>query len=203
MLVSSWVERVEDHFGHWAVPNLVRVLVGLNIATYLFNLVSPGFIDILTLQPEAVMHGEVWRVVTFLFIPPVDLHPIFLLLFFWFLWWVGDALEGEIGSFQVNLFYLVSLLAVGAATPFIGLAVVPNVYLHTAIFLMFGTLFPEVQILLMMVIPTPAKILAWISAAWTGLQFFLVPEIRLVIAASMAGYLAFFGEALVRWMLRK
>jgi hypothetical protein len=203
MLVSSWVESLEGRFGHWAIPNLVRILVGLNAATFVLNLLSPGFVDILTLQPDAVMRGEVWRLVTFLCIPPIEMHPVFLLLFFWFLWWVGDALEGEIGSFQVNLFYVVSLAAMAAITPFCGAPVVPNIYLHTAIFLMFGTLFPEVQILVYFVLPIPAKILAWISAGLTAFQFVMLPGYRMIILASMAGYLFFFGGSLVRWLMRK
>src|SRR6266480_2714055 len=57
-----------------------------------------GFLRLLDLDPVAVMHGEVWRLVTYIFIPqmasmlplPDWVNVAFYILF---LWWMGNGLD--------------------------------------------------------------------------------------------------------------
>ena len=109
MSPARWTDSLEDLLGRWSVPYLTRGLVALNAAAWLLNLASPGFTSILKLDPSLVAQGEYWRLITFLFVPSNSAHPIFLLLFLWFLWSIGDALEEAWGSFHLNLFFLIDL----------------------------------------------------------------------------------------------
>jgi len=60
-----------------------------------------------------VRQGEVWRLVTYIFIPSIG-SPIvdwlFAALYIWYLWWLGDGLESAMGSFRVNVFYFLGML---------------------------------------------------------------------------------------------
>ena len=112
MSPAGWTDFLEQHLGRWSVPHLARGLVAMNAASWLLNLASPGFLAILKLDPALVLQGEFWRVITFIFVPPSSAHPIFFFLFLWFLWSIGEALEENLGSFHLNLYFLTSMAAV-------------------------------------------------------------------------------------------
>ena len=70
-------------------------------------------------------------------------------------------------------------------------------YLMQSMFLALATMYPDVQVLLMFIIPLKAKWMGYFSAALMLVEFIIgaVP-IKLLILASMAGYLLFFGSQL-------
>ncbi|MCX6936255.1 MAG: hypothetical protein NTZ01_08745, partial [Verrucomicrobia bacterium] len=146
MSPAGWTDYLEQHLGRWAVPYLTRGLVAMNAAAWILNLSSPGFSSILKLEPSLVVQGEFWRLLTFLFVPPSSAHPIFLLLFLWFLWSIGDALEATWGSFHLNLFLLIGVLSV-ITVAFVGPSAPVNpFYLHNSLFLAFATTLPDQKV---------------------------------------------------------
>ena len=76
MSPAGWTDFLEERFGRWSVPHLVRGLVAMNAASWLLNLASPGFLAILKLEPTLILQGEWWRALTFIFVPPASAHPI-------------------------------------------------------------------------------------------------------------------------------
>ena len=64
-----WIYVLERRFGHLAIPGLMRVVVMFNVLVYLMMWSKPAFAEMLTLRPERVMTGEVWRLATYIFIP--------------------------------------------------------------------------------------------------------------------------------------
>jgi hypothetical protein len=165
----------------------------MNAGAWLLNLASPGFTSILKLEPSLVVQGEFWRLITFLFVPPSSAHPIFLLLFLWFLWSIGDALEEIWGSFHLNLYLMIGVLAVITTAFLFPSAPVNPFYLHNSLFLAFATTLPE-QKVFFFPIPIPLSV-RWVAAISSALLFlpalfepFLLPG----ILAGLAGYLAFY-----------
>ncbi|MFQ3670767.1 MAG: hypothetical protein SNJ84_04855, partial [Verrucomicrobiia bacterium] len=169
MRVAPWVEWVEDRFGAWAIPHVTRYLVGLNLATYLLEGLSPGFTQILILDQAAILSGEIWRIATFILVPAVKASPLFFLIFLWFTWFVGDYLESEWGPAKLNLFYLTGI----ASLTLVSLLFVPgpirNDLLLTSLILPFGTVFPTMTIMLFFVLPVQARWLAIIYAGFLAL----------------------------------
>lgn len=193
MTPAAWTDKTEQVCGRWAVPHITRGLVAFNAAAWLLNLASPGFTSILKLEPSLVMQGEFWRVLTFLFVPPSSAHPIFLLLFLWFLWSIGDALEQAWGSFHLNLFLIIGVGAV-VATAFLFPAVPINpFYLHNSLFLAFATTLPD-QKVFFFPIPVPVSV-RWVAAISSALLFLpacFAPSLLPGILAGLAGYFAFY-----------
>jgi len=99
------------------VPALPMTAVCLGFAALVFGLawLLPGFVSILVLDPDKIRHGEVWRLVTYIFIPQ-SLHPLWVIFALWFLWWVGEGLERAWGSFRLTLYILVVMIGTTAAT---------------------------------------------------------------------------------------
>jgi membrane associated rhomboid family serine protease len=193
MSPARWTDVLEDHFGRWAVPYLTRGLVAMNAGAWLLNLASPGFTSILKLDPNLIRQGEFWRLITFLFVPPNSAHPIFLLLFLWFLWSIGDALEDVWGSFHLNLFFLVGILAVVLTAFFWGSAPVNPFYLYNSLFLAFATTLPDQKVFFFPIpIPLSVRWVAGISSALLFLPAFFEISLLPGILAGLAGYLAFY-----------
>ena len=64
--MSKW----ERKFGKYAIPNLTVVLLGCYIVGYLMTWLAPGIMTYLTLNPYAIIHGQVWRLITWVIAPP-------------------------------------------------------------------------------------------------------------------------------------
>ncbi len=198
-----WISTLERRFGHLAIPGLMRVIVMCNVLVYVMMFSKPEIVEVLTLRPERVIAGEVWRLVSYIFIPAtsaggranmVPLNLLLALFYFNFLWYMGDGLERAWGSFKFNLFYLVGMVGTTVAVFFFGSGDVSGLYLNLSLFFAFATLFPNFPILLWFIIPVPAKWIALVSLGFTGLAFVDgSSSTRLAILVSLANYLLFFG----------
>ena len=199
-----WLSLLERRFGHLAIPGLMRVIVGFNVLVYVMMFSRPEVIDTLTLRPERVMQGEVWRLVSYIFIPAagtgggrlnmLPLSLLFALLYFNFLWFMGEALERAWGSFKFNLFYLVGMVGTTVSVFLFGSGDVSGLYLNMSLFFAFATLFPNFPILLYFILPVAAKWIALVSLAYVGFSFVDgSTSVRLAIVVSLANYLLFFG----------
>jgi len=184
------LSKLERRFGRFAIHNLAAYLVALNGFVFVLALARPAFIDALVFDPERVRRGEIWRVITFVFIPP-SFSPIWIIFTLYFAWLCGMALESVWGAFRFNLFYLLGMLGTMAAAFILGQSM-SSFYLNTSIFLAFATLFPNYEILIFFILPVKAK--------WLGFLTFLTLAVsfgdgntatRLAIGVAMANYLLF------------
>ena len=91
MTGNSFSNKFERKFGRYAIPNLSLYLVICYAVGYLIYIINPSFLGYLTLDPFKIfMHGQIWRLVTWVIIPP-DTSNIFfrsdhagILLFHWY-----------------------------------------------------------------------------------------------------------------------
>ena len=65
----AWLDKLERRLGFLAVPGLMRIVVGLTALVFALASLVPGFTSMLDLDPARVLHGEVWRLVTYIFLP--------------------------------------------------------------------------------------------------------------------------------------
>ena len=196
-----WINALERRLGHLAVPGLMRIIVAFNVLVFLLLMAKPSFVDTLTLLPDRVLAGEVWRVISYVFIPQVAAHgdPLTLLSLFLYLnmlWLMGEGLEQAWGSFKLNLYYLVGVLATATAVCCLHLNEATGLYLNTSLFLAFATLFPNFPILLFFFIPVRAKWLAMATFFFLVLTFLgETMTVRTSIVVALGNYLLFFGPA--------
>ena len=194
----NWIDRAEHRFGHLAIPNLVRVIAGLNgLAFLLYRMVNPHLVEVLGLDPQAIMRGEVWRLVTYIFIPSIG-SPVtdwlFELLWIWWLWWIGDGLESALGSFRVNVFVFLGMAGITAAAFFTGSGFAAMM-LDSSLFFAFARFYPEEVIYLMMLVPVKVKWLAWVGGLFLVLGFMANGwGYRFTLLAAFANYFIFFGR---------
>lgn len=172
------MSKFERKFGKYAIPNLTLVLILCYIVGYIIQLINSTFFDYLTLDPYRILHGEVWRLFTWLVVPPdsFDLFTIIMLLFFYN---IGTTMERTMGTFRYNVYIFTGILftiigsflcmgwvylvpsSVGNLPYFwamnIGSLLFSTYYINLSVFLAFAATYPNVQVLLMFVIPVKVK----------------------------------------------
>lgn len=201
----SLLSRMESKFGRFAVPNLTVILIIGQVFLYVAREFAPGQADGDVLQrirliPAAVLAGEVWRLVTFLFDPPIT--NVFFAFFFWYMFYfMGTALEASWGTFRYNAFlfagYIACLIGAGIACFAPGGAAMPasNGFLYGTVFLAFARLYPDFVLYIMFILPVKIKWLAILQWIMYGLAFLSGDwMMKGMIVASVANYFLFFGR---------
>lgn len=192
----NWLDKFERKLGHIGIKGLMTYIVGMNAVVFVLWLLEPAFIYKLVLEPSLVMQGEVWRLVTYLFIPPT-FSPIWLIFTLYFYYLIGSSLEREWGTFKFNIYYLIGMIGTTAAVFLTG-GIGTSFYLNLSLFLAFAYIYPNFQILLFFFFPVKIKYLAWLDAAflvWTVITG-LIPD-KAAVAVSIINFLLFFGKDII------
>jgi hypothetical protein len=199
----SFLDRLERRLGFMAIPGLLRYIAILTALVFFLYKLDPSYLRLIDLDPSAIGRGQVWRLVSYLFIPqltsllpfPDWINAAFYVLF---LWWMGNGLEGAWGPFRLTLFYLIGMIGTTVAALLFG-AAFSNVMLTASLFFAFAKFFPDVVIYFAYVLPLKVKWIAWGSAALLLYKFiFASMEYRTALVAAMANYLLFFGPEIYR-----
>ena len=107
----NWITKLERKFGRYCIPNLISILIGGQILVYAVELFVNQYISFyLNLDRGALLAGQIWRVITFMFVPFSGGGPLSVVLGIYFTWFIGTALEKEWGDFRFNLYLLLGML---------------------------------------------------------------------------------------------
>ncbi|MFV0415868.1 MAG: rhomboid family intramembrane serine protease [Chthoniobacterales bacterium] len=201
----KFLDRMEQRFGRFAIPDLIRYVVILNALVYVIQFTSPGYSSFLQLYRPLVLQGEVWRLITWVFIPGGGSNTFFVLIALLFLWFLGEGLESMMGSFRVNLFYFTGIIACTASAMIfgndsgVGSGLGAGMFLNLSVLFAFATLQPNMSVMLFFIIPVKIKWIAFFSLALLILSFVGFSLIdKAITIASLANYLLFFGPAFIR-----
>ena len=187
------MSKFERKFGKYAIPHLTNILIICYAVGYFLYYFANPLLDYLTLNPYAILHGQVWRLVTWVIVPPTSSSGMFglfgTLITLYFYWSIGSTLEQVWGTYRYNVYLLSGILftivgsfvAYGCAWAFYadkwGLNVASNAevifnagstcfstyYITMSLFLAFAATFPNAQVLLMFFIPLKVK--------WLGVMY--------------------------------
>lgn len=100
--MNNWLNKLERKFGRFAVPNLIVWLIGAYCIGFAVYTVSPSLLSMLTLSPYHILHGQIWRLFTWILMP-TDTNIIFLLIMAMFYYQLGTTLERSWGTFRFNV----------------------------------------------------------------------------------------------------
>ena len=200
----TWIRWLEARAGFLGIPRLMQMIALLNGLVYLLHLFQPSYVFALLLIPERILHGEVWRLVSYIFVPEMllrggnpALQPLFLFVYLWFLVWMGDALEHAWGAFRVTLYYFLGMVGVTIAAFLFGGGGLFAFLLNLSLFFAFATLYPDVQIYVLFVLPLKVKWLALVSLAPLFLELLLGSlSAKAAILVSFLNYFVFFGPTI-------
>lgn len=215
----NWLNKLERKIGKYAIPNLMKWLLGAYAIGVVLTLINPQAAAFLSFHPYLIMKGQVWRLVTWIF-QPSNTSIISLLFMFLLYYQLGNVLERSWGTFRFNvyiiggmlvtiigclLFYGIIAMCFGdvfaEATSINMGQLVSADYIYMSIFLAFAVMFPNMQLYIYFFIPVKMK---WMSvfyaviivydiykaARWYG----LFPAIIMVVVVTMSllNFLIFF-----------
>lgn len=191
------LNSLEYKYGKYAVNNLMLIVVGAMAIVFVMDLLisSASGISIYSLlmfNRSAIFRGEVWRILTFAFLPPND-SLIFIIFSLYFYYMIGTALEREWGAFRFNLFYIAGIIGTIISGLIMGFA--DNYFLNMSLFLAFAILYPNFQILLFFILPVKMKYLAYLDLALFAYMFIVNSwSVRLCIIVSLINLILFFWD---------
>jgi hypothetical protein len=179
----GFVNNLERRFGWISFPGLLRGIVILQFFTFfLIAILDQGEGEVLTLLVfdwRSILSGEVWRLISFVFIPVILPSGTLSFVFIFFVLFIGflfaDTLENSWGVFRASIFvYATIILQIAANILFHKyLHLIPlamgGALLYQSLFFAFATLFPRYEFRLMLLFPIQVWILALINAALLGL----------------------------------
>jgi hypothetical protein len=192
----KWIDRLEKKYGKYGIHNLMLYIIFGTVSVFVLARVSSSLYANIIFIPELVLKGEIWRAVTFIFVPPTT-NIIFLLFAMFFYYFIGSRLESFWGAFRFNMYYFIGY----ALTLAIGLIFrlpINATYLNLSLFLAFATLDPEMTVRLYMIIPVKIKYLAWLNWAFFAYTIIFSPlSMKLMAIVGLANYFLFFGKAIL------
>lgn len=192
------LDKLERKFGKYAISNLILYIMIGTVTTNLFQLVFFRE-EMFSFYIEAILSGQFWRIVTFVF---AEYYPasriIWLFIFVLCYYFIGSSLEQLWGTFKFNLYYFSGVLSTMAAciiAHLLGYTVIgtPH-FINLSLFLAFATLFPEEKFIIYFIIPVKAKYLAIIYGL-VLFKNFMAPGIsnKVLILVSLLNYFIFVG----------
>lgn len=204
----SWFER---KFGKYAIPNISLLLILCYGCGYVIQFINASFLQYLTLNPYAILHGQIWRLVSWIIVPPSQSNIFFVLITLYFYYSIGSSLERTWGTYRYNVYLFSGMLftVLGSfammAYFYIRYTVIPpeffsiaagyftTYYVNMSIFLAFAATFPDVQVLLMFILPIKVKVLGIIYAIMLVAGMFTGNVCdRFAICASLLNFVVFY-----------
>ena len=198
----NFLNKMERKFGRYALTNLSMYIVLTYAAGYLLYMVTPQVLNYMTLEPAMILRGQVWRIVSWLLIPPSTQNIFFTLITLMFYYSIGTSLERTWGAFRYNVYIFSGILmtiigafilyfVLGGNVLFGGLF--STYYISMSIFLAYAATYPNNQVLFMMIIPLKIK---WLGVAYALMILAEMIQsgwaVRVAIICSLMNFIIFF-----------
>lgn len=193
----DWIDKLERKCRWLRIRQLMNYVIGGTALVFLLDMLLPqSLVSMLSLDMAAVLKGQLWRLVTFVFVPATSsLFSLALSLYFY--WMIGNTLEAQWGTFRFTLYYTIGVLGAILAALITGYAA--NTFINLSLFLAFAAIFPNYEILLFFILPVKMKYLAVadiVLYAWLFISG--TASTRVSILFSLLNVLLFFGVPFVR-----
>ena len=198
----NYLNKMERKWGRFALKNLSAYIIITYAVGYLISILFPQMLGFLTLEPALILKGQIWRLVTWLLIPPSSLD-IFTIIMLFFYYSIGTTLEKTWGAFRYNvyIFFGIIMTIIGAfvlylitGSRYIGFGgFFSTYYISMSIFLAFAATYPNMQVLFMMFIPLKVK---YLGIAYSVLLLVSIVQSswpsRVAIICSLMNFIIFF-----------
>lgn len=203
----------ERKFGKYAIKNLSLVLIICYAIGYLISLVPflTPLLYYLTLNPVAILHGQVWRIFTWILVPPDSFSlTTFLVLFCYYT--IGRSLERAWGDYLYNIYIFSGILftvlgsfilalieyfqvgpALIAQAMEINSLYFSTYYINLSVFLGLSITIPEARVLLWFIIPVKIKWLGFLYGGFIAYEFIRTNFTgKIVILMSLLNFIVFY-----------
>lgn len=196
--MDKFLNKLERKIGRYAIPDLMKYICILYCAGLVINIANPAFYyNWLSLNPPMILQGQVWRLVTFLIQPP-NTSLIFFIFTLYLYYMLGQTLERTWGAFRFNVYYFSGVIftIIGAFAAYFvtgSVYLLDTYYINMSLFLAFAFIYPDVELLLMFLIPVKIKWLAYLDMAFFAYSFFIGNfGTKISVALAILNFVIFF-----------
>jgi membrane associated rhomboid family serine protease len=196
-------ENTRGMFESWGGSRAVAYLIGVTVGVYIAQVVVRPLTDLCVYDPDEILRGEVWRLLTSVFLHSPH-NPFHLIFNMFVLYWAGVRLEERYGGREFTLFYLAAGLFANLAKFLLQAAGVIESHSSlgasgavTAAMVLYAFNWPHQRVLLFFVLPVPAFVLAIGYVALSALGVLGAGDQNVGHAAHFFG--AVFGAAYFRF----
>jgi len=200
------LNSLEKRFGNYAVHNITLHIIGAQVLFW--ALIMMGHIDprMMSLNGAKVLEGELWRLLTFICVPPALPRSLIGMLFLAIAWKIfhmmGTTLEEEWGRFKYNLYlfigYVGAILVALLPATFVGSYPVSNLYVQASVFFAFAYLYPKYEFHMFFFLPVQVKWIALLSAVAMAYSFLTgIWLVKLIVLSGVINFFIFFGKEIV------
>jgi len=194
------IDKLDQKLGRFAIPGLIQAIAVLQLVTLgLFAFIAPearvAFERLLIMNPDEVMQGEVWRMITYVFIPRGSL--LWAIVGAMFLMWLGKGLDEAWGAFRVNLYVFGGMLSLAIGSLIFGF--VPDQWwLYLTTLFAFASIYPNEEMMLYFIIPLKMKWLAALSAGFVAVAILKQPVYLIPAFFALLNYFIAFGPGFLK-----
>ena len=207
---ESFSRKMERKLSKFAIQNISLYLILCYAVGFVIQSVNEPFLHNLTLEPYLILKGQVWRLFTWIICPPETSNIFFVLITLYFYYSIGTTIERVWGAYRYNLYLFGGMLftvlgsfALYAVLTF-GFGYLPvetygigeyvtTYYVNMSIFLAYAATFPDMQVLLMFILPIRVKVLGIIYFALLLLTCMMGGIIYwFIIGSSLLNFFVFF-----------
>lgn len=197
--------NLERRLRRYTLSDLMKYIVIGQGLVYILMFVWPTLGNALyasiVLSRGALLRGQIWRLITFVFAPPTS-SPIFALFALYFYYMIGTSLERHWGKVRFNLYYGVGMVCAWIACLLTGYA--PNAYLNLSLFFAFAAMFPNEEVYLFGILPIKMKYLALVDVLIYVQQFIVgSASTRVTIVLCLLNVILFLGGDLLKTLRRE
>ncbi|NBV49804.1 hypothetical protein EBR78_01145 [bacterium] len=194
----KWLRLIVNKLSFLGLPNLGMLVCGLGAMAYFAQISGFSAADRFMFDPVAIREGgEWWRLFAFPMSDPASTptNPLFFIFFIMFTYFVFQSIESQWGAGPLTVFVLLCYLATALGALILGYRTNIWQYILLNVSLVFGTLFPNFEILLFFILPVKAKWLTAFSGALLLFQFALGDwDFKRFLLFALFPYFLFFGS---------
>lgn len=108
--MNRFINFLDRKIGRYAIPRLPFYIIICYALGYLMSLINPQIIWVLSLNPYAIIHGQVWRLFSWILIPPTSGNLFLTLIMLYFYYSIGLTLERTWGTFYFNYYFFSGMI---------------------------------------------------------------------------------------------
>ena len=174
----KFIDKLERKFGNRGIENLTIYIIVSYVLGYALMYINPGALSMLSLNVSKILHGQIWRLVTWIIYPPSTSSALwFVIAILFFYYPISASLERTWGSFRFTVYILSGMIFTvisafilyfitgGVLDAYLNGSQFSTYYISLSIFLAYALTYPDMKVLLYFVIPIKMKWMAIVYAA--------------------------------------
>lgn len=203
-MLSKLLGRLEARIGrHRGIRNLMSFVIAGMVIVFLGDYILPVFMkgmtfsSMLSFNRAKIMSGQVWRLVTFIFVPTASANLLLLAIGLYFDWLMGEMLQNHWGTLRFTIFYITGMIGAVIGGFITGYA--SSYYLNMSLMLAMACIMPDMELNLYGFLKVRLKWLALFSVAMMVLPMMQVFTWQHAagLIASLINVILFFADKVI------